>query len=320
MMRKIDWISRSPNNYIFQNDSNKTTFGGILFLVYLIIALFILLSYLIKFFSNNPFEVTSFISEEKILNDEQQKKFIESEKYNPKLKFKFFLVDRNGKNLSDRFILYDYKIGKRIERGEIIEKRVNDIHIDVLYMCENKAYDTCEVENKDDSLYFYLIIQYQGYYINPYDDTPIIKLPNNSFHSVLFPFNSDIKLRALFKWTIIRFEDTKGIFKLFVDYFSNLFYNNIKEDNEIKENDIYIGGKLKGDDTMIIDKYSYYTLLKNSTLLFLFDSSNNNIFLYEDYIRKENTMLDILADVFSLLISFYNFISFIFFNLYSKKF
>lgn len=55
--------------------------------------------------------------------------------------------------------------------------------------------------------------------------------------------------------------------------------------------------------------------------MFVFESNdNNNIFLYEDYIRKENYLLDVLADIFALLISFYNILSFLFYYLFSQSY
>ena len=85
-----------------------------------------------------------------------------------------------------------------------------------------------------------------------------------------------------------------------IDKIKDIFFNTKKEDDMIKEKDIYIGGNLKADDTMIISKTSYYVPKKNSRLMFVFESNdNNNIFLYEDYIRKENYLLDVLADICS---------------------
>ena len=47
-MRKIDFLSQSPNGFIFQKESNKTTFGGALSAIYLILIFFIFLYLLIK--------------------------------------------------------------------------------------------------------------------------------------------------------------------------------------------------------------------------------------------------------------------------------
>jgi len=41
-MRKLDFISKSPNFYIFKGSANKTNLGGVLSLVYIIIIVFIM--------------------------------------------------------------------------------------------------------------------------------------------------------------------------------------------------------------------------------------------------------------------------------------
>ena len=64
---------------------------------------------------------------------------------------------------------------------------------------------------------------------------PINQLPNNSFHSISIPFNSDIKLRKRIRWTITRYEDNNGLFQIFDDI-------NGKDPEDIKENNIFIGG------------------------------------------------------------------------------
>ena len=38
-MRNLDFLSEYPRAYIFEKDTNKTNFGGVLFLIYLMIML-----------------------------------------------------------------------------------------------------------------------------------------------------------------------------------------------------------------------------------------------------------------------------------------
>jgi hypothetical protein len=320
-MYKIDLISQSPKNYIFQKESNETNVGGLLTIIYCFLAILIFVSYSYRYYSNNKYEITSFISGEKTLNEIQKLKFRLSDNYNPNMKLRFSLVDLNGKNLSDRFILYDYRNHKLIEREAIIQKRINDVAFYVLYKCKNKSEINCEVEGEDRSVLYNLKIEYQGYLINPYNNTPILKLSKDSFHSIGFNFNPDIKLRTFFKWNIIRFEDSKYLLKFVFDKIKDIFFNAEKEDDIIKEKDIYIGGNLKGDDTIIISKLTYIPHLNHTRLMFMFESKNNyDKFLYDDYIRKENYLLDVLADVFALLLSFYNILSFLFYLLYSQSY
>ena len=56
-MRNLDFLSYSPNIYIFKEKSNKTTFGGVLFLIYIIIMLFISLMYIIDYSLNDKYTI-----------------------------------------------------------------------------------------------------------------------------------------------------------------------------------------------------------------------------------------------------------------------
>ena len=48
-LHRIDFFSNSPKNYIFQNSSNKTNFGGVLILIYICLFIFIFTYYIIEY-------------------------------------------------------------------------------------------------------------------------------------------------------------------------------------------------------------------------------------------------------------------------------
>ena len=54
-MKNLDFLSNSPNIYIFKERTNKTTFGGVLFLIYIIIMMIISLIYIIDYFVNDKY-------------------------------------------------------------------------------------------------------------------------------------------------------------------------------------------------------------------------------------------------------------------------
>ena len=56
-MNPLDLISGHPNLYIFQKESNKTNFGGFLFIIYLIIVVIIISYYWIVYDKNNKYTV-----------------------------------------------------------------------------------------------------------------------------------------------------------------------------------------------------------------------------------------------------------------------
>ena len=59
-MHPLDIISNSPNLYILRKESNKTNFGGFLFLIYLIIIITIFVYYIIDYTKNDKYIIQSF--------------------------------------------------------------------------------------------------------------------------------------------------------------------------------------------------------------------------------------------------------------------
>ena len=56
-MNVLDFLANSPNTFIFRKERNKTHFGGILFLIFIIIMVFITVVYLITFIKNDKYEI-----------------------------------------------------------------------------------------------------------------------------------------------------------------------------------------------------------------------------------------------------------------------
>ena len=310
-MKDLDILSQSPNNFIFRKDSNKTFIGGLLSCFYFVSALLIFDYYLVRYCSSDTYEITSYISRKRVLSEKNLKKFKESEKYNPTLQMKFSFTERNENPLSDRFAIYDGLNQRFIEREEIIERRVNETNIYVLYKCLNGK-NLCDIEENDRMAYYNLIFNYQGFHVEPqYNKVSIEKFDKNIFNTVYLNFNPDIKLETRFEWIIIRCEDEKGLLHEF---------DTDEEPEIIKENDIYIGGKFKIYDSIIKSKNTVYSEIKNYRYVFQFETINPNNYLYEDYKRRVTSFLDYCADIFSLWISLYNLLSFLFSKLYSKSF
>ena len=132
---------------------------------------------------------------------------------------------------------------------EIIEKRVNDINIFVLYKCLNETTD-CEVDKKDSRVHYTMNMKYQGFYVNPQNHIPVSQLDGDDFHSTYLVFNPDIKLESSFTWTIVRFEDYKGLLQVF----DVSKYKKEPEDMEI--DNMYIGGRFQRYETRIKGKNS----------------------------------------------------------------
>ena len=314
-MRKIDFLSQSPSNLIFQKETNNTTFGGVLTLIYLIVALIIFFAYLANSIFSPAYEFTYYVPHEVNINGENRQKFFESEKYNPTLNFKFSLLDGANRNISDNFILYDGITKQQILRDEVIERRVNDILIYVLYKCK-EGQTNCKIDSSDLSSFYQLKLYYQGFNIYPIFKEPIYKLESGVFHKMVFTFNSEIKLAKSCRWIVKRCEDTKGLSQFF-DYFKE------QEEEDLKEKDIFVGGTIEPLSSDIIHSGSMLPGFGGHILLLQFYLNGlrySNTFLYEDYKRKENSFWNSIPNIFSLWLSLYNGFKFVFAKLYSKNF
>ena len=126
-MRTIDFLSVSPQIFIFQKSSNKTTFGGFMTLIYGLIVLIMAIIYYIIYYINDKYIISYSLYKKEIdysnLNDPR---------YNPTLKFSFDVLDYSRKPLSDNFVLLNFNTFQLIKRDEIIEQDVYNTRIIVL--------------------------------------------------------------------------------------------------------------------------------------------------------------------------------------------
>ena len=137
-MKLLDFLSNSPKNFIFEKDSNKTTFGGVLTIIYLIALLIIAFIFIYNYETNNKYIITYGHYQRSVSSYEEVKHLSNDPKYNPTLEFIFNLTDLQRIPLSDNFIILDYQNGKIIERNKPIEYKVSDLYIAVLYKCQDQ--------------------------------------------------------------------------------------------------------------------------------------------------------------------------------------
>ena len=97
-LNRLDFLSNAPKNFIFRNTSNKTNFGGVLFLLYIFIVVLIIIFYLCKFYTDEDYSVEYTYNEEPISKDEAKLKSNDN-RYNPYFDFlfQFFYVNKTGK-------------------------------------------------------------------------------------------------------------------------------------------------------------------------------------------------------------------------------
>ena len=130
-VRKIDLLSAVPQILIFNQGSNKTVFGGVLSIIYVVIFLLIAIAYLVDYIGNDKYEVEYGIRQE-VLSEEKEKEIIENPDYNPNLNFRVVLRDTDLNPLSDRFVLVH---GNDIffSEQDIISYNITGLNFGVMY-------------------------------------------------------------------------------------------------------------------------------------------------------------------------------------------
>ena len=144
-MYKFDFLSSAPRNFIFQKYSNKTNFGGLLSVLYLILFLIISLYYLISYYNEDNYSI-QYIFQEKLLTGEENDRRLQSKKYNPNFLTKFYL-DINAENeVKKRFYIIDnflkYKKNK-INQSEYKIRNISEVNLLIVYDCLDENETEC---------------------------------------------------------------------------------------------------------------------------------------------------------------------------------
>ena len=350
-MRVLDFMSGAPKLAIFREGANKTVLGGALYLIYIIILIILLVIYLVNFFSREKYDFNYSLVKQSVEDImELEKNTEKSKKFDANLDYKFYL----GKdyaiiedyNITDNkdFIIIDLnalnqKIYNRdtprddegfvrlnsgknqnedeciIKQGTIINQKVSDLALAVLYRCEK---DDCRIRKGDKiNVYsYYLFLEYKGFSIdhqNP--EKPIQPLPDDIYlmEKIQFLNNTNI---AFLNWELIEYREEKGVFgKTYSDMVGN---NYIYRGGYYKTKDIYTDdghvSELPDNNWMIKD------LDGNHFKLLLYLESHLNYLDYERYTRKKLSFLDTLASVAALGSTVLHLMSSVYAVLYSENY
>ena len=174
-MHSLDIFSDSPKYFIFQKETNKTNFGGVLTLFFSLFMIFISILYYLDYLDLDNYSIEySHI----LINSikENNPKLNNISELNPNLTFVIELGNNLNKPLSERFILYDYTTKEVLDRKKnytIINRRVSDFYIGVNYSCSNEP--NCSRKEED--------ISEDGYFLVISIILPDIDLQNNHLHS-----------------------------------------------------------------------------------------------------------------------------------------
>ena len=317
-MRAIDFISVSPFLTIFRKESNQTLFGGILFLIYLIIFVLLAVVYLYDFFSKDDYIFDYTLVKE----DLNSNKIKENEKMNSSLHSDFnFSISLSKDDIdkdthldlsnNDHFLVVDIKkLNEKVDwiqgnfiridddvilkRNEYYIRNSENFALSVLYRCEGSDENSCNIREEDRIIFdsYYLHFKYKGYNIEHQNQTKPLNDMELITH-VQFLANTNI---VYFRWKLIEYEEKKGVFGKLFDkitgkdniYYGRYLYSTITytDDGHMK--------KLPSDVWHIKDSEGNHFI----QLLYLHNYFEEQE--YDSYSRSANSALDSLANAFAL--------------------
>ena len=322
-MRKIDFLSEFPNLFIFQKERHKTNFGGVLFLIYIIIMIIISSSYIIDFVINDKFEIESLsinnltkIEDIEILNNIND--------YNPITDFRISIpieiytdrfrvryVDENNQirleNVSEYY--YNPTFKQLNFSGEAMsfsfKSKITGFEAELIGYCGTGEITSCSdlidiLEHKIIFIGFESLfpkIDHQ----NPLK--PILDLEKYSQFNILgTPFPSQISYDFIYR--VVQYKEKKGLSRIF--------------DKLLELKNEYFSGYLifeSSDEFILIDRRidgDLYRYMMNITI-------DNPHETYDEYKRKRRTELDVLSTI-SALFTPVRLVFLIIYRFYAKKF
>ena len=314
-MNFFDLISDSPKLFIFQKEANKTNFGGVLFMIYIITMLLISLAYILDYALNDKYTYESVTSYNHTDDKEEIKKMNDDIKLNPYINFiahfkddNFSLVFKSGKGEDEEEEEAPIK-----ENGKTIYKyklKADEIVLVVVFVCREKncsSFDDYFKSHKYDN-FGYISIEYPGFKINHFGNPPIYDDKPKSYYKNFYLDNIDSAVGYHFNWEIIKYQDQKSLFDTFTKRQTEYIYGHIKNDKP----DIETIYDIRKINDLECGEHDYYLPLYG----IIFKNPHDEYLLYK---RKKIEILDVLASIGALFSTLRTCVIIIF-SFYSKNF
>ena len=317
-MNFLDFLNESPKFFIFQKKANKSNFGGVLFLIYILIMILISLAYILDYAFNDIYTYETLTFYNHTDNREEIAKMNENDELNP-----YFNLTISFWNNGD-FALFDIFENKFLESDEVdylfhsnyyIRKKASEINFFIFYKCGDDIFCSSFEQFIEYYQPFWsgsIQVDYTKYNIDHSADIPVQKVIGDKdwIKEELFLKNETGYDKISFEWEVIKYKDQKSLF--------DSLTGNRKE---------YIFGFEKNDkkptkEFMKFDNYSdysrsYYELGVYLPLFHITYENNHEEYLF--YKRKKVEILDVLANIGALFSTVKFFFS-LFFSFYSTNF
>ena len=145
---KLDFLSSPPQMYFLNRRTNKTIFGGILFIIYIILIMDIFI-----FYYNDKYDIRYSLYKNFTENTQDNNNKIEE--LNPILNFTIDLKkisnDLQVSDSSDQLMIIDSNFSF-IEKNSIISRTPANMGMMIVYIC----LDTCSIEKKEQTELTYI--------------------------------------------------------------------------------------------------------------------------------------------------------------------
>ena len=297
-MKAIDFLSNSPNNYIFQKETYKTNLGGFLFLFFFITMLIITVSYIIDYVLNDKYEIEYL----KIINQVEESDIERMNKdpnLNPTLEFRLQVLEPFSAITSDFLMLYEkdgglyfgnrgkyYNTSDGLTFDFFLNSSTSNLAMYLAYYCGDDP--KCIIKDEGHYISEDLPIYYQFLVptalIDHESSNPFIneKILQNFLYDSTFKSYK----RYVYEWNVIKYKEKKGI--------SRIFDNILGLKSEYYAGDVKDFAKFE-DEEWIIDggELGYFRLLA----LFRMINTHHN---YDEYRRRKISLLDVLSKVSAL--------------------
>ena len=315
-MHGLDFLSGAPKTLIFEKGSNKTNFGGVLTIIYLLIVLIIIIAYMVDYAINPKYSIVytyehQFKADKKSKDDRTNNKDL-----NPKVTFNIKMSSEHNESHFG-VLSVNPKDGERyrIDFGKDYTANLYDLYFEVYYICNRSVFSTehiCELNDQEKEYNkfinaYQMTLNYSGQKVDHQNSESPLK---NEFIQEDFVFNINDRMTVtMLRWKTIKYTEERGMAGLFDNLFgiSNEFYGGSLMD-PINFN-IEVSELFKKFETEGLKILSYISMDK--------ETSNN---YFDNYSRTKKGIFDPISSICSLALTVYNGFIFVFCGYYSNNF
>ena len=315
-MKGFDLLSGAPKTLIFEKDSNKTNFGGVLTMIYLIVLLVIIITYMVDYAINPKYSVVYTYEHQFKADNHSINSRYNDKNLNPKITFNF-KMDKgiNESHFAVRSINSSTGEFYEVKFGQDYTENLYDMQFYVYYRCNvtnNSIEGTCDLyddeinQNKNMNLYE-ITLNYTGFKVDHQNSENPLK---KEYFQYDFALSIDEKMSAIMlRWKNIKYTEERGIAGMFDSWFGITSEFN--------------GGSFMDPLIFNIEISESFKQLEAQGLKFLGlismnkEDANN---YYDLYSRTKKGRFDPIANICSLALTIYSGFIFVYCGFYSNNF